>query len=113
MAHALEFGAVAGKPHLAFPLRFRGTAFETVDQDDPAHVQQCAEVILRTRPGTFEATPEVGLRDLVGTLSPVGPAVLDALERFEPRRRFMAEEDEAALAARVRRVMVDIAREDA
>lgn len=98
-------------PHAAFPLRVRGGAFVTVDQDSPRHLQDQADVVLRTRPGTHEAMPELGLRELAGRLAPAAPEVIAALSEHVDAR-FMAEEDEDELAERVRRVQLELA-EDA
>jgi hypothetical protein len=86
----------------------RGGRFVVVEQDEPAHLVQCAEVMLRTSPGTFEATPDVGLRDLLFTTSPTAPVILEALRRFVPQGAFDAVEDESQLADRIRRVAVNI-----
>lgn len=97
-------------PHLAFPLRFRGGAFVAVEQDSRRHLQDQADVILRTRPGTHEAMPEVGLRDLVGRLTPAAPEVIAALSEHVDAR-FLTEEDETHLADHVRRVAVELEQE--
>lgn len=95
-------------PHAAMPLRFRGGAFVTVEQGSPRHLQDQAEVIIRTRPGVHEAMPDLGLRDLAGRLKPAAPEVLAALAGHIDGR-FMADEDESMLAERVRNVTLDLA----
>lgn len=97
-------------PHLAFPLRFRAGRFVTVEQDAPRHLQDQADVVLRTRPGTHEAMPDVGLRDLVARLAPAAPEVIAALSDHVDAR-FITEEDESELEDRVRRVTVELAQE--
>lgn len=98
-------------PHLALPLRLREGRFVSVDQGSTRHLQDQAEVVVRTRPGTLEDDPEFGLRNLVATLGPVAPEVLAAVHRAVPAR-FAADEDETALAERVRSVALDLAAED-
>jgi hypothetical protein len=95
--------------HLAFPLRFRAGRFLSVEQGSRRHLEDQAELLLRTRPGTLEADPSCGLRDLAGTLGPTAPEVLAALER-NVAADFTA--TEGALE-RVRDVVAGIAVEDA
>lgn len=94
-------------PHPAFPLRVRAGAFVTVEQGSPRHLQDQAEVILRTRPGTHEAMPELGLRELAGRLAPAAPEVIAALSEHVDGR-FLTEEDETDLAEHVRRVTLEL-----
>lgn len=98
-------------PHLAFPVRFRGSGFVTVEQDSARHLQDQAEVVLRTRPGMHDAMPELGLRDLAARLDPAAPQVLAALAGHVDAR-FFAEEDESALEDRVRTVTLELEQED-
>lgn len=97
--------------HLAFPLRVVGGRFRSVEQGSPRHLQDQADVLLRTRPGTIEHAPELGLRDLVARVGPASPEILAAISRHVPGE-FTAREDESELAARVRRVAVAVVRED-
>lgn len=94
-------------PHLAFPLRVRAGRFLTVEQDSPRHVQDQAEVVLRTRPQTFEHDPDFGLRDLVARTGPAAPPILEALRRVIGAD-FDAVEDTSELADRIRRVVVSL-----
>jgi hypothetical protein len=98
-------------PHLAFPVRFRGTGFVTVEQDAPRHFQDQADVVCRTRPGMHDGMPELGLRDLVARLAPAAPEVIAALSEHVDAR-FTAEEDESALADRVRTVTLELRQEE-
>lgn len=98
-------------PHLAFPLRVRSGRFLTVEQDSREHLETQAELVLRTRPGSLEAQPKLGMRDLVARLSPASPEILTALTRFVDTD-FMAGEDESALAEHVRTVSIEVAREE-
>lgn len=98
-------------PHSAFPLVFTSLGMAVVGQNTTDHVLQRAEVLLRTRPGDFEFDPDLGLADQVGTVDPVAPAVLDALDQFEPFSRFLTREDESALENRVRRVLTGLGNE--
>jgi hypothetical protein len=94
-------------PHLAMPLRYRAGRFVAVEQGSERHLEDQAEVLVRTRPGMLEASPDVGLRDLAGKLGPVAPELLAALARIDAR--FGAAE---SLPGRVRDVVVEIAEED-
>ena len=98
-------------PHAAFPLRVIGGKLVTVEQGSPRHIQDQAEVIIRTRPGDLEATPELGLRSLLGSTEPAAPKILAALDRWLDRR-FLAVEDETALAKRVRTVTLSLLEEE-
>jgi phage baseplate assembly protein W len=93
---------------LAFPLRCVNGRFRTVPQDSPEHVAQCAEIILRTPQGTFDHDPSLGLRDVLHDFGPVAPAILDALDRHEPRRRFLADEQISDVDERMRVVAVSL-----
>lgn len=97
-------------PHLAFPLRVVGGRPVTVEQGSPRHLQDQAEVVLRTYPGLIDHAPDLGLRDLVARVAPAAPEVLRALGAHVPGL-FDAIEDETELANRVRRVSVDLRRE--
>jgi hypothetical protein len=92
-------------PHAAFPLRFRAGRFLTVEEGSPRHLQDQAEVAVRTRPETLDHAPEFGLRDLVGTLGPASPQVAAALERWVPGA-LRTTEDREALLTRMRNVFV-------
>lgn len=96
-------------PHLAFPLRFRVDRFLAVDERSRRHLEDQAEVLVRTRPGTLEAAPSFGLRNLAGTLGPVAPDVLAAVERTVPGLPAVTE----GLPTRVRDVVVDVMDTDA
>lgn len=98
-------------PHLAFPVRLRAGRFAAVEQDSRRHLEDRAEVLLRTRPGTLDATPELGLRDLVARLGAASPEVLRVVtESVSPQ--FAAVEDESLLAERVRGVAVELAQDE-
>lgn len=97
-------------PHLAFPLRVVRGRFLTVEQGSRRHREDQAEVVLRTRPGTLDHDPDFGLRELVGRLGPVAPALVAAIEREVPGSGFEAQE--GALAGRVRNVALAITAED-
>jgi phage baseplate assembly protein W len=97
-------------PCLAFPLRFVGTTFASVEPDEPAHVQQCAEIIIRTPQGAFEHDPELGMPDVVGLEDRVSPIVAGVLAEYEPRREWTLEED--APTSTVRDLLVSIAGEE-
>jgi hypothetical protein len=99
-------------PHLAFPLRVIGGRAVTVEQGSPRHLQDQAEVVLRTHPGTFDHAPDLGLRDLVATSDPVAPVVLKALEASVPGL-FTVTEDTSQLEQRVRRVSVELQQQEA
>lgn len=96
-------------PHLAFPLRVRAGRFLTVEQDSRRHREDQADVVLRTRPGTFDHAPDLGLRELVGSLEPVSPDILAAVTNAVDGD-FDASAD---LATRTRNVAVAIREEDA
>lgn len=98
---------MAVAPHLAFPLRVVGGRAVTVEQGSPRHLQDQAEVVLRTYPGTIDHAPTLGLRDLVARSAPAAPAVLAALAASVPGV-FEASENTTELANRVRRVSVDL-----
>lgn len=89
-------------PALAFPVRFRAGRFLAVEQGSDRHLEDRAEVLLRTRRGSLDATPDLGIRELVGTLGPVAPEVLGALAREVSERFAVAE----GLPTRVRDVAV-------
>lgn len=95
-------------PHLAFPLRFRAGRFLSVEQGSQRHLEDQADLLLRTRPGTLEPDPAFGLRDQVGRLGPVAPAVLGTLARTVDASFGAAE----GLPERVRDVAVAITNED-
>lgn len=94
--------------HLSFPLRFRAGRFLAVEQGSRRHLEDQAELLLRTRPGTLEPDPTFGLRDQAGTLGPVAPEVLGTLARTVDAS-FGASE---GLPQRVRDVAVAITEED-
>ena len=115
---ALPFGSFVSTvpqyvaPHFAFPLVPDAAGrFAVVEQDEPEHVRQCMEVVLRTERGTFDHQPSFGRRDLVGQPLPLGDDVLDALSQFEPRRAALVSEDIADLERRVDRIRVEVAPE--
>lgn len=94
-------------PHLAFPLRLRAGRFLAVDQGSRRHLEDQAEVLLRTRPNTLDADPTFGVRDLVASTGLVGPEVHAALER-DVGAFDVAE----GLPERVRNVAVAISQDD-
>lgn len=98
-------------PHLALPLQVMGGQFVAVAQGSPRHVQDQAELVARTRPGTFEADPDFGLLELVARLGPAAPAVEAALEEYVPDAQYLVGEDASRLAERIREVSIDLARE--
>lgn len=81
--------------------------FVSVEQGSARHLQDQAEVTLRTRPGMLEDDPSFGLRDLAATLGPASPEVIAALDEFVDTR-FLVDEDQDALLTRVRIVTVDL-----
>jgi hypothetical protein len=95
-------------PHLALPLTVVNGRFQAVEQSSPRHLQDQAEVVCRTRPGTLEADPDMGLRELVARLGPAAPEVLDAVTQYVPDARFRATEDESLLAERIRSVALEL-----
>lgn len=99
-------------PHLGFPLRRTAAgAFVAVEQRSARHLQDQADVLVRTRPGSQDATPELGLRELVARLGPAAPEVLAAIGEHV-QANFLAEEDASALAERVRNVAVQLVQEE-
>lgn len=66
-------------PHLSFPLRVRGGRFVAVEQDSRRHREDQAEVVLRTRPGTFDHDPALGLRDMLGESGPIDQTIVNAV----------------------------------
>lgn len=90
-------------PHFAFPLRFRAGRFLAVEQDSQRHFEDQADVLVRTRPGTFDHDPDFGLRNLLGDIDALAPTVLKALERSVPAE---FEVSEAGVAERVRDVAI-------
>lgn len=97
-------------PHLAFPIRVRAGRFLAVEQDTRRHREDQADVVLRTRPRTFDHDPELGLRDLVGELGPVAPPLLAAVADVVDGRFTAREATE--LQGRVRNVAVALAEQD-
>lgn len=95
-------------PHFALPLRLRAGRFLAVEQGSRRHLEDQAEVVIRTRPGTLEADPAFGVRDLVATAGPVGPELVAVLER-DVDAGFAAGGE---LPERVRDVAVSIVEED-
>lgn len=95
-------------PHLSMPLRYRAGRFLSVEQGSRRHLEDQAEVVLRTRPGTLEADPTFGLRDLVSRAGAVTPEVLAALERHVGAAFTAGGE----LPERTRNVVVSIVEED-
>jgi hypothetical protein len=99
---------MADVPHFALPIRLRAGRFLATEQGSRRHLEDQAEVVLRTRPGTLEADPTFGLRDLVGRAGAVTPEVLAALERY------VGADFEATgeTLERLRRIGVSIVQED-
>jgi len=95
--------------HLALPLRFRAGRFLSVEQGSRRHLEDQAEVVLRTRPGTLEADPTFGLRNLVAESGMVGPEVLAALERLVPDAEWSVTGE---VPERVRELAVAIVQDD-
>lgn len=93
--------------YLAFPLRYSGGKFATVEVDTVEHAEQRGEVLLRTRRGMFDADPEFGIADLVGRLGPVAPEVQAAIDRFVDGA-LVATEDADSVRSRLREVAVSI-----
>jgi hypothetical protein len=98
-------------PHLAFPVRVRAGRFLAVEQDSRRHLEDRAEVLLRTRLGTLDATPDLGLRDLVARVGPASPEVLRVVSEHVSAQ-FTATEDESRLAERVRGVAAALAQDE-
>ena len=98
-------------PHLAFPVRLRAGRFLAVEQDSRRHLEDRAEVLLRTRPGSLDADPELGLRELVARLGAASPEVLRVVSEHVSAQ-FTAAEDESLLAERVRGVAVALAHDE-
>jgi hypothetical protein len=95
-------------PHIALPLMMVDGRFVATDQGSPRHCQDQAEFLCRTRPGTLEADPEFGLRNLVARLGPAAPAIDAALRDFVPDVAYLVTEDVAAVQSRVRNVSIDL-----
>lgn len=98
-------------PHLAFPVRMRAGRFLAVEQDSRRHLEDRADALLRTRPGSLDATPELGLRELVARIGPASPEVLRVVTDHISAQ-FAAAEDESRLAERVRGVALALAADE-
>lgn len=74
-------------PHFAFPFgRNENGQIQTVEQDSPAHVLACANVITYCPLGDRPERPEFGWRRPYMDLMPVDTSLLEqALKQFEPR----------------------------
>lgn len=101
-------------PTFAYPLMVRGGAFVCVETGSRRNLEDRAEVTLRTHPGTLDHDPDFGLRDLVGTLGPTAPAILEAVSNVVTGGgwRFDATEDVSRLGERVRTVALELARDE-
>lgn len=87
------------RPHFALPLRFAGGRAVVVEQDTPADVAACVEVVLRTPAGHLEANPRFGAPDLAFTTGgPDAAELVELVARHEPRAQLLADEDPDALA---------------
>lgn len=97
-------------PHFAYPFQrdARGHV-AVVEQDTPAHVGGCENVIVRCPLGFREERPDFGWPFPEFANVPIDPAgLMAALREFEPRGRASASEwmDEADHA--VRHISVDV-----
>jgi hypothetical protein len=98
-------------PAFDYPLRVRDGRFVTVEQGSTAHLEVQAIVALSTPVGAIEAQPETGLRDLIGTMGPVGPRLLEVLSDTVPSVDFLADEDASRLSERLSAVAVRVAQD--
>lgn len=96
-------------PHLALPLRLRGSSLAAVEQDTPEEVATAVEVVLRYTPGDFDVDPAFGTPS---QLFRQGGAdvqeILDAVARYEPRVDALVTEDDSELRDLISRVRVDV-----
>ncbi len=86
---------------LAFPVRFAGGKYITVEADSDEEVAQCVEVICRTRAGERIERPSFGLRDFV--FDRIQPGVAShSIERSvlesEPRASVLLDEDPSVIS---------------
>lgn len=100
---------MADVPHLSLPLRVVNGRFAVVEQDSPAEIEQAVETVLRYD-GELEATPSFGRPpDLAMLMNGPDPeALVEAVERWEPRARVLVEEDRSALADMQARLRVTV-----
>lgn len=99
-------------PHLSYPLQLAsdGKSFSVEEQDEPAEIAGCVELILRTPQGTRDDLPEFGIPDLTfRQVSARGLPVADVeqlVEEWEPRVDVLLEDAPDELDASVRNVTV-------
>jgi phage baseplate assembly protein W len=73
-------------PHFAFPFGRVGGKIATVEQDSPAHVLACENVIARCPLGSRIERPDFGWRWPYMRMLPLDTTdLINALKRFEPR----------------------------
>lgn len=94
-------------PKLKVPFQIVGGRALTVSQDSVDEIVQCVEYLLRTEPGTRLEMPEFGSPDLAFNQTPAvdpAPGIIEAaIDRWEPRARYMLSTEEIeVLTKRVR-----------
>jgi hypothetical protein len=77
---------MADIPRLAIPFRIVNGSAAVLEQDSDAEVAQCAEVVVRYRPGDREAAPDFGVPDQTHRQGGADLIVVaDRIELWEPR----------------------------
>lgn len=79
-------------PKFKVPFQIQNGAALVVEQDSTEEVVQCVNAILRTPVGTHIDEPELGLPELAFTDTPEHEEIRDAIDRWEPRARYVVTE---------------------
>lgn len=96
-------------PHFSLPFRIVGTAAAVNEQDSRLEIRDCVAAVVRTRQGTRIELPAFGVPDETFTEGGAdAPAILAAVERWEPRAAAAAAADNSSLAHYVSQIDVDI-----
>jgi phage baseplate assembly protein W len=97
------------RPHFSFPFRLDGSRVAVEEQDTPAHIASCENVIVRCPLGFRDDRPEFGWPFPEFANIPIDVRDLEeALRTYEPRGRARAVEHMDAAQAAVRRISVDV-----
>jgi phage baseplate assembly protein W len=101
-----------GPRHFAFPFRFAGTGFATVEQDTADDITNCCAAVLAYPLGSRDERPDFGVAEQA--FHDQGPDVIEirqALQAWEPRAHTTVEISDADLMALTARVRVEVGTE--
>lgn len=98
---------------IALPFRFQGKGVATIEQDDPAEVEQCVRAVLAYAPGYRRGAPDFGAPPQEHSAHPDLEALSDAVALWEDRAEPAARELGTDLTGLVRKVRMTLGGDDA